>query len=464
MHYLRPAFRLAFLIALFAGVAAAQIVSWDVGFIERPAAEAVHIQLLVPAGTPLRVALEQRVRIRNVDEPVEAAVTHAVYAFDQEVIPVGSRLTGKITQINPVTKKRRFLGIMNGDFTPARAYEVEFDSLRLPDGRLIPITTEVSPGVAEVVRLVSDPEKEKKKNPIAKAASDVKQQASDSVRGTIRSIKSPGRWERLKRFLAAQLPFRRQYIEPGTRFTAELEGPLDFGEVTRSTEELAELGAAPAEDSSLEARLAAEVSSATAQPGTPVEAIVTAPLFSEEEKLVFPAGSRLVGEVIHAKAARKLHRNGQLRVTFQRIELPDGLTRAVQASLASMEVDRAAGLHLDKEGGAEVTDSKARYLSTSFAVAAAALAAQREVEPGEAPETNPGAQAAAGGTGFRLVGAITSFALGSPVFSTALGAYGAALSIHRNFLGRGRDVNLPEHTPLEISFGKPRPAPETPNR
>jgi hypothetical protein len=460
MRSLRPAFRSLILLWLFTASAAAQSVTLEGPQVPAPRPATIEIPLVVPAGTPLRVALEQRVRIRAVGDAVQATLTHAIYAFDQEVVPAGSGLTGKVTRIDAVTKKRRFLGILNGDFTPARAYELEFDSLTLPDGRQMVIATQVSPGVAEVVRLVSDPAKEKKRNAVAKAASDAKKQASDTVRGTIRSIKSPGRWARIKRFLAAQLPFRRQYIEPGTRFTAELEGALDFGAVTRTSEELAELGAAPAEDSWLQARLSAEVTSATAQPGTPVEAIVTAPLFSPEEKLVFPAGSKLIGEVVYAKPARKLHRNGELRVAFKRIELPNGLAQAVQASLASMEVDRAAGLQLDSEGGAEATDSKARYLSTAFAIAAAALASQREVEAGEAPETNPGAQTAAGGTGFRLVGALTSFAIGSPVFSTVLGAYGAALAIHRNFLGPGREVNLPMHTPLEISFGKPRPAAE----
>jgi len=450
---------------LFAAAAVGQGVppysTCDLALLERPQPQPLRVELLVPERTPLRVSLEERVRIRNVGEPIEAKLTHPVYAFDQEVIPAGSELHGKITRIDGVSKRRRFFGILNGDFTPARAYEVEFDKLMLPGGKQMTIATEVWPGVAEVVRLVSDPAREKKKkNRVAQAASDAKQQAVDQVRGTVRAVKAPGRWARLKRYLASQLPFRRQYIEQGTRFTAELQGPLDFGEVQRTREELAELGSAPAEESLLEARLLADVSSATAQPGTPVEAIVTVPLFSEDDKLVFPAGSRLIGEVTHAKPARKLHRNGELRVAFRSIELPGGVRQAVQASLASVEVDRAAGLQLDTEGGARVTDSKKRYLSTSFAIAAAALASQREVEAGEAPETNPGAQAAAGGTGFRLVGAVMTYSVGSPVFATVLGAYGAALSIHRNFLGRGRDVNLPIHTPLEISFGKPRPTPE----
>jgi hypothetical protein len=78
------------------------------------------------------------------------------------------------------------------------------------------------------------------------------------------------------------------------------------------------------------------------------------------------------------------------------------------------------------------------------------------VEPGEPPETNPGAQHAASGSGMRLVGVVASLAIRSQAFSTVLGAYGAACSAYSSFLSRGRDVNLRVHTPIEIGLGKPR--------
>ena len=42
-------------------------------------------------------------------------------------------------------------------------------------------------------------------------------------------LKSPGKMHRAKQYLLAQLPYRRQYLEPGTRFDADLQKPLDFG-------------------------------------------------------------------------------------------------------------------------------------------------------------------------------------------------------------------------------------------
>lgn len=425
----------------------------------------VEIKLTVPAGTPLRVAVKDRVRIQHPGEPVAATLTQSIFAFDTEVIPAGSQVNGRIDRIDLVTKKKRTLAIANGDFTPAHRYSLVLDSLVLPDGRRLILATEVSSGATQVVHLVTDPEREKKKNKVAQAAASAKQEVRDKVHATIADIRSPGRMARLKGYLAAQLPFRRQFLESGTRFNAVLQEPLDFGAVTRTTEELADLGAVPPDGSMLVAQLCAEVSSATAQPGAPIEAVVTTPLFTAEQKLVVPAGSRLLGEVVEAKAARKLHRNGELRVVFRRIELPDGAARPVQASLEGMEVDQAAGLKLDAEGGARATERKTRYLSTALAVFVAASAAQPDhPDPGDPIGAgDPGANAAAGGSGFKLVGAVVGYAAHSQVFSSVLGVYGAASSIYSNFLSRGREVVLPRNTPVEISFGKAhrRTEPET---
>src|ERR1700756_2034451 len=127
----------------------------------------------------------------------------------------------------------------------------------------------------------------------------------------------------------AQSPYRRQYAQPGTRFVAELQSPLDFGATTRTSEQLAEVGTEPTPDSTLKARLVAEVSSATATRGPPVSAILTEPLYSPTHQLILPANSRLVGEVIKANPAKKLKRNGELRVVFERIETSQEGTQAL---------------------------------------------------------------------------------------------------------------------------------------
>jgi hypothetical protein len=187
--------------------------------------------------------------------------------------------------------------------------------------------------------------------------------------------------------------------------------------------------------------------------------VLTEPLYSPDHKLVLPADTRLIGEVLQAKPARKLHQNGELRVIFERIETPEGSAQGMQGSLEGVEVDRAARMKLDEEGGAHTTDSKTRYLSTGLAVLLAAAAAHPDAEHGNVDASgDPGVRTAAGGSGFRLTGAVLSLAAKSTPVSIAFGAYGASASIYSNFLSRGHDVVLPRDTPLEIGFGAPHPA------
>jgi hypothetical protein len=445
------------------------------------------IPLTLPTGTPLRIAVDQRTRISHAGEVIHGKVVETVYAFDQQVIPAGSVATGHVKSIAPVSGVRRGMAYANGDFSPFHRYEVTFDLVTLPDGKQLPIATTVMPGTAEVVHLVSNPAKQKGVTDRAKSEAkgkiaEAKQQAHESWQ----KLTAPGKMHRLKEFLLAQSPYRRQYIDVGTRFVADLDTPLEFGETTRTSEQLAAVGSEPVPDSTLKARLVAEVSSATATRGTPVTAILTEPLYSATHQLILPANSRLVGEVIKAKAARKLHHNGELRVVFERMETSEEAmhalaqlqlqaeeqaersqaqtqgsqaqaerSQAMIGNLEGVEVDRRANMQLDEEGGARTTDNKTRYLSTGLAVMLAAATSHTEAERGTTETAGPGVRTAAGGSGFRLTGALLSLVAKSTPVSMAIGAYGASQSIYANFLSRGHDVVLPKDTPLEIGFGPP---------
>jgi len=445
-----------------------------------PASEFLaKISLSLPNGTPLRIALDQRTRVDHPGEMVHGKVVETVYAFDHPVIPAGSIVSGQIISINPVSGVKRTLAYANGDFSPFHKYEATFEMLTLPDGRQFPIKTTVSMGTAEVVHLVSNPDKAKQKSAADNAKQEAKgkvQEAKEQVHETWQKMTAPGRTHRLKQFLLSQSPYRRQYLEPGTRFVADLDAPLDFGETTRTGGQLAAVGGAPVPDSTLKARLVAEVSSATATRDTTVTAILTEPMYSPAHQLLLPANSRLIGRVLQAKPAHKMHHNGELRVIFERIETSEEAVQALSqmqaqaehlqagsqamvGNLEGLEVARSAHMKLDEEGGARTTDSKTRYLSTGLAVLLAAAASHPDAERGTTDAAgDPGVRTAAGGSGFRLTGAVLSLAVKSTPVSMAFGAYGASASIYSNFLSRGHDVVLPKDTPLEIGFGNPHPA------
>jgi type IV secretory pathway VirB10-like protein len=425
------------------------------------------VELKLPSGTPLRLALDERVRIKTRGQTVHAKLIDSVYAFDQVVIPAGSLVTGRVESIDPVPKVQQIQSYLNGNFTPPHPYRIAFDSVTLPDGATRQLATTVSAGTAETVHLVANPERQaekKKKNPAARAAGEAKQETEAKVHSAIQEIKAPGKMHRLKEMVLSQSPYRRQYLQPGTRFTAVLNEPLDFGKTSRTQEQLAQLGGAPSAESLFHARLVQEVSSANAGRGTAVAAVLTEPVYSEDHHLLLPVESRIEGEVVQVKRAHKLHHNGELRVVFNRIETPEGVVQPMQGSLEGLEADRAAGLKLDEEGGARATDSKTRYLSTGFALLMTAAAARPDVEHGTTDAAgDPGVRAGAGISGYGFAGSLITLATRSQPVSIGFAAYGASFSVYHNFLSRGKEVVFVKDTPMEIGFAPPHGEPPRTN-
>jgi hypothetical protein len=461
--------------------------------VEAAAKPTAKIDLRVPEGTTLRIALDQRTRISHPGDAVHGKVVETVYAFDQPVIPAGSIATGHVIKVDSVTAVRRTMAYANGDFSPFRKYGVTFDTVTLPDGRQLSVATTVSAGTAEVVHLVSAAA-QKQKTASQRATDAGKQEvkgkfheAEDQLHQSWEEVTAPGKLDRLKRLLLAQSPYRRQYIEPGARFNADLDSAISFGEVQRTSDDFTALASALPPNTTLKARLTGEVNSATATRGTRVEALLTEPLYSSSHQLILPVDSRIVGQVVQAKAAQKFHHNGELRLIFERIEIPANAQRAatetapklvaqnnanesrpelthrnnlrMTGNIEGVEVDRRDHMVLDEEGGARTTDSKTRYLSTGVAILLAAAASHTDSEHGSVDNAgDPGVRTAAGGSGFRLVGALISLGAKSQPVSIALGVYGASSSVYSNFLSRGHEVIFPKDTPLEIGFGSPHAA------
>lgn len=92
----------------------------------------VTIALTVPDGTPLQIVLDKEVHIRRVGQPIQGRVVQPVYVFDHLVIPVGTLAEGRISEIAPLSGKRRTLAILNGDFTPAHLLNVDLAGSFLP--------------------------------------------------------------------------------------------------------------------------------------------------------------------------------------------------------------------------------------------------------------------------------------------------------------------------------------------
>src|SRR5260370_35972473 len=83
---------------------------------------------------------------------------------------------------------------------------------------------------------------------------------------------------------------------------------------------------------------------------------------------MLPEGSVIKGSVVQVQPARRLSRNGQLRILFHEVAPPNGIEQKVEASLEAVADAKGAHLKLDAEGGAQVTTPRTRYLTTGIAV------------------------------------------------------------------------------------------------
>jgi len=402
------------------------------------------VAMSVPTGTPLQIALDKEVRVRKVGEPITGRVMRPVYVFDHLVIPIGTAATGRISAIAPVPGGTRALSALNADFTPFRKLSVTFDELILPDGRHVDLHATIVPGSGQVIRIVSADQQ--KKNAVKDAVAQKMDQARAQWNNAMKLVESPGKMHLVTRYAVARLPVHPQYIDAGTLYTAELSQPLDFGSESVSSDALSAIGTPPPPGSLVHAFLLTPMNSATTLKSADVEAELSQPLI-DQGRLILPAGTHLRGTVLQVRPARRLHRNGQLRITFREVVLPNGTVQTVDTRLQGIQSDSADNAQLDSEGGTKSTDSKTRYLSTGASVGLALIGSGGRDDVGDA------APAAGGAVGFKLIGLVVGLTFRSHTYGILMSAYGGGRSIYSNFLGMGRNIVFPKDTVMEIGFG-----------
>jgi hypothetical protein len=441
--------------------------------------ETPNIPLTVLPGTPLRLYLTKRVS-KRLGAPVQGKLIEPVFAFDREVLPAGSAITGKVSAVEPVGKWQRFRAIVNGDFTPLRNAHVEFDNLVLPDGTRLAVHTTAGMGLNS---LYVEPSKKSPKttsqNPNSGILGTAKKTLKDKINSAINSggggfggiVRGPNKKEKMVDFLWAKMPYHPQYLRHLTRVDAPLVDALQFGAEPLKIADLDELGSQPSSDSVVRARLLTALDSASAKQGQPVEAVLAAPLFSPNHKLVLPEGTRVVGAVTLAKGARSFHRGGQLRFNFQKVELPAAVanlrpaapepsSQTTLATLAGAEGSGTAPIKVDSEGGVQAQESKTRFLAPAIALLLASKAGDTDADRhGAAGATGSNANVAGrtlgGGLGFGLVG--TALSQSSPFVGMAFGYYGLAWSVYSNVLAKGGEVQFDKNAMMDIRFGSRTP-------
>ncbi len=425
--------------------------------IANAASPAPTIQLDVAKDTPLQIALDKEVRLKNAGQALHGRIVEPVYAFDKLVIPVGTEVNGKVTAIDPVSAGKRTAAALDANFSPSRQFHVSFDELILPDGKNIPFQAAITPGSGQVLDFVSSANERAQnsngaKDVAAEKAKQAKQAAKQEWQAAMQQVKQPGKFHRFERYALAQLPVHPQYIDAGTVYFAELQQPLNFGNEPLTPELASSIGAAPPPGSFVHARLLTPLSSATSHNGDDVEAIVTQPLFAGAH-LIYPQGTRLKGTVLQVRPASHLARSGQLRIAFHDMVLQDGVQEKIEASLESVQAGRAQNVTLDAEGGAQAAPPKTRFLTTTVAVGLGAISFLGDTFG----DTGPRASGGAGG--YKLIGIAVGVAVHSQALGMAMGSFGAVRSIYTNFVARGPELVFPKNTAMQIGIAPPRPGP-----
>lgn len=475
---MRLRFLVAGLAALFATLGAS-----------RPAAaqsDPRSIDLVVGAGRPLRVALDEKTQIKSVGQPVTGTVTEPIYAYDRIVIDLGTKVRGRVLKIDSGSKLVRARAYLGGNFSPAKHATLQFDTLVLDDdhgGHEMPIDTVVKGGIPNVTRKFAGGSKFASREPVAtnddpdptlksrargeitqrknaavagakQAVSDAKQKVRDGF-ASIKSIRDPGQMNRLKDAAVQQLPYHPQYIAKGTVYDAELSSPISFGRVVPA--EAAPAGTAPAPDSILTARLATTLDSSKTPRGTTFEAVITQTVFSADRQVILPEGTKLTGEVTLARPARAFHRNGQLRFLFQSVQVPNQAPAPLLGALHSIDASDDDHVAVDDEGGATLENSKTRFIAPALSLMTLHASMEHDghsfADPdgdGSIKHASSGARsrAAGGFIGMGIIGAAVSQITRS--IGIAMGAYGAARTMYSNVLGKGREVTFEADTPIQV--------------
>ncbi len=371
--------------------------------------------------------------------PVAGFLIDPVYTTDHVLLPAHTRVTGKISRLQPAPRSTRVWAKLNGDFTPLKTPELALDTLVLPNGQKIPLAANATERTAGIVRMTTKP---KKKPSLWKRFTGLVHKEAVKVKN---SVHSQHKAEFALRFLYGQLPYHPQEIWTGTQFDAVLSQPLTLADPKAATPLpiTPPNGHIPA--GTIEAMLTTGLSSATSKQGAPVEAVLTEPYMDASKKhVLLPTGTRLIGVVQRAKPARKFGRNGTLRFTFRQVQLPSGAMERVHGQMTSVEGQKGQNVSVDQEGGAQANSNKGKFMAP---LALGLMAAHSTYDPASGQGSGLTTS-----NGFGLVARVVSTIYLNPLAIQGFAYYSLAQSVTKRWIMPGHQVEFPKNTRLELGI------------
>jgi hypothetical protein len=201
----------------------------------------------------------------------------------------------------------------------------------------------------------------------------------------------------------------------------------------------------------LRLHLLTAVNSSTSAAGTQIEAVVSQPYYQADHQLVYPAGTRITGTVQKASSAGWMKRNGSIVFAFRSVQMPDGTTRDLHATVGGIQAERSEGLDVGKEGEIRATTSTlARLLAPASLIGPSRAVADNTLQKTAWSRSGEGRK------GFGLLGA--GAAQASVGTAIGFGYFGAAKKLCDAFITKGSNVELPAGTPIFLQINSDDPS------
>ncbi len=407
-----------------------------------PASSSVVVQV----GVPLHIRVTRTAHLHT-GACVVGVLTEPIYVRDRLVLPIGSAVRGNVIEYVPVEPIVREQALLNGDVTPLHDPVVDFTSVYLAATNTeVPLETRALIRSTQMVRFTST----KKPSWFRRGINAAKA----SVHDTYETFFGPDKKHRALRLLYSQLPYHPQRIWEGTQFVAELTTPATFE--LPPVPPVSESDSASLSGKVVDARLAESLDSKTAKKGQVVTALVTAPLFDKDHKLILPEGAELDGLVSTSKPARSFGRNGQLRFAIRGVKSPIQAAgqqkQTVYGTLSGAEGNSGQNLSVDSEGNVKANPDKNRFVAPLLLAATAAAGADQDTGQAAGGGSPALGNMAVASNGFGLVARVAAITAGSRNLAIGFGAYAFAKSVYFRFLTRGHEVTFPKNTELEVTF------------
>uniref|UniRef100_A0A372IKB4 Uncharacterized protein n=2 Tax=Paracidobacterium acidisoli TaxID=2303751 RepID=A0A372IKB4_9BACT len=374
---------------------------------------------------------------------MEGHLIAPVYLRDHQVLAVNTPVSGTILARDPVRGSARTRALLDGDFTPLVTPRVAFDTLTLPDGTALPMKTAAVERDSSVIRMSSGGKRPSLRRQATAQIEERKREVLDTLR-------KPNFGDRARRWVYSQLPWHPQMIWTGTEYDADLTAPLSLPQPHPPAPlPVLDLQGRPP-IGVIQARLVSGLDSATTQKGAPVEAVLTSPLLTpDKSKLILPEGTKLDGTVLQTRPARWLARNGRLRFSFRKVELPGAAgpaSQEIHGQLSAAEAAPGQHVQIDAEGSAKSTGGRDQLIAPlALGLLAATTFGDDAGHVGNSAVTS---------NGFGLAARIVAMSAASPAVSRGFAFFALSKSIWYRWIAKGHELTFPKDTRLEITLNE----------